>query len=116
SRARERGEAAQHGTHQLAPQLRDVLRREQPEQRPLERIAVNERRHTVVSERRTQQSAEVLPGPGTPRAHATHEASETRRVRRTDLASGSRSRRGEKQLLEVGENDDLVLQDRKSVV
>ena len=110
SRARERGEAAQHGTHQLAPQLRNVLRREQPEQRPLERIAVNERRHTVVSERRTQQSAEVLPGPGTPRAHATHEASETRGVRRTDLAAGSRSRRGEKQLLEVGENDDLVLQ------
>ena len=69
-----------------------------------------ERRHTVVSERRTEECAEVLAGPGPPRAHATHVASETRSVRGTDLATGSRSGRGEEQLLEVGEDDDLVFQ------
>jgi hypothetical protein len=71
ARARQGGEAPQHRTHELPAQLRNALRREQPKQRALERIAVIERRDPVVPECHAEQCQEISGDPGALRTHAS---------------------------------------------
>ena len=86
------------------------LRREEAQQRALERVARRERRDAVVRECAAQQREERLGDAGALPFHAAHEGAEPREIRRLAGAAAEVVRRAHEERLDVGEDGELVAQ------
>ena len=111
--AGQRVHAREAAEHEPPPQLGRGLRGEQAQQRALERLGRREVVHAVVRERAQQARAERLGQPSAALAIAPHGIEQDRAARRAGLAGGPRQRGAAEQLLDVGEQHELVAHRRE---